>query len=116
MTKDRAFQTLGAIAVNVLAKCAAKKAVLAELRSSGNRRLVPHREIIVASKAYLAEHPELREQAFAQAWQMSIDAHAERIERTLFGEERKTNRSVSQSDSRESAIEKTQENPQPVGD
>jgi hypothetical protein len=94
MTKDRAFQALGAVAIGVLAKCAAKKAVIDQLRSSGNRTLVPHREIVRQTKAYLAEHPELRERAFAQAWQMSIDAHAERIERTLFGEERKTNRSV----------------------
>jgi hypothetical protein len=94
MTKANAFQALGAVAINVLAKCAAKKAVIAEIRSSGNRALVRHREIVARSKVYLAEHPELREQAFAQAWQMSIDAHVERIERTLFGEERKTNRSV----------------------
>jgi hypothetical protein len=73
---------LGAVAVEVLAKLAAKKAVQAEIRSSGNRALVPHREIVARTKAYLAAHPELYEQALAQAWQMGIDV--ERINATNF--------------------------------
>jgi hypothetical protein len=89
MTKANAFQQLGAVAVDVLARLAAKKAVQAELRASGNRALVRHREIVARSKVYLAEHPELREQAFAQAWQMSTDAHAERINATLFDDDRR---------------------------
>src|SRR5215469_18364343 len=101
------FKPLGAIAINVLAQCAAKKAVIEELRASGNRTLVPHREIVAASKAYLAQHPELREQAFGQVWQMSIDAHAERINRALFDNERKTNRAVSLSDNAKSGTENT---------
>jgi hypothetical protein len=120
MTKANAFQTLGAVAVDVLARLAAKKAVQAELRNSGNRALVPHREIVQQTKAYLAEHPELHEQAFAQAWQMSIDAHAERINAVLFDDDRrvwpKPRPPVYESDHDKSTIEKTQENLQPVSD
>ena len=50
--------------------------------SRRNRKLVPHRDIVRASKAYLAQHPELREQAMARAWQLGIDS--ERINAVLF--------------------------------
>jgi hypothetical protein len=83
------FQPIGALAINVLAKCAAKKAVIEQLRSSGNRAIVPHREIVRQTKAYLAAHPELQEQALATAWQMSIDAHSERLNRALFDDDRR---------------------------
>ena len=86
------FKPLGAVAIDVLAKCAAKKAVIEELRAQGNRTLVPHREIVRASKAYLAQHPELREQAMARAWQLGIDS--ERIDKAIFDDERRKRRPV----------------------
>ena len=118
MTKANAFQQLGAVAVDVLARLAAKKAVQAELRASGNRALVRHREIVARSKVYLAEHPELREQAMASAWKLGMDK--ERINATVFDDDRRVWRKprppVHESDHDKSTIEKTQENLQPVGD
>jgi hypothetical protein len=87
MTKANAFQQLGAVAVDVLARLAAKKAVQAELRAGGNRTLVRHREIVARSKVYLAEHPELREQALAQAWELGMDR--ERINEAVFDDDRR---------------------------
>ena len=76
------FKPLGAIAVDVLARVAAKRAVTEQLRAQGNRKLVPHREIVRQSKAYLDQHPELYEQAMARAWQLGIDS--ERIDKAIF--------------------------------
>ena len=106
------FKPLGAVAINVLAQCAAKKAVIEELRAQGNRTLVPHREIVRQSKVYLDQHPELREQAFGQAWQMSIDAHAERINRALFD----ARGPVSPSDNGARRTENVEEKAQPTGE
>jgi hypothetical protein len=83
------FKQIGALAVNVLAKCEAKKAVIEQLRASGSRALISHREIVQMTKAYLEDHPELREAALAQAWQMSIEAHSERLNRALFDDDRR---------------------------
>ena len=65
MAQAKQFQHFGALAVNVLARQAAKNAVKEQLRASGNRRLVPHREIVAQAKAHLEAHPELYEQALA---------------------------------------------------
>ena len=72
MARANQFQHFGALAVNVLARQAAKNAVKEQLRASGNRRLVPHREIVAMSKQHLATHPELYEQALQRAWQMGV--------------------------------------------
>ena len=53
MPRAKQFQHLGAVAVNVLARLEAKKQVKEQLRASGNRRLVPHREILAMSKQHL---------------------------------------------------------------
>jgi hypothetical protein len=82
------FQPIGALAINVLAKCAAKKAVVEQLRSSGNRAIVPHREIVRQTRAYLAEHPELQEQALATAWELSIRDQQGRLNAALFDDGR----------------------------
>ena len=67
------FQHLGAVAVNVLARLEAKKAVTEQLRASGVRvTLVPHREIVARAKAHLETHPELYEQALQRAWEMGV--------------------------------------------
>jgi hypothetical protein len=81
MPRAKQFQHLGAVAVNVLARLEAKKAVKEQLRASGNRRLVPHREIVAQSNAYLANNPQLYEQALATAWELSIRDRQGRFER-----------------------------------
>ena len=65
MAQAKQFQHFGALAVNVLARQAAKNAAKEQLRASGNRRLVPHREIVAQAKAHLEAHPELYEQTLA---------------------------------------------------
>jgi hypothetical protein len=61
MARANHFQHLSALAVNVLARQAAKKAVTEHLRASGVRvTLVPHREIVAQSKRYLEAHPPIR--------------------------------------------------------
>jgi len=59
--------------LGLLARLAAKKAVTEQLRAKGVRvTLVPHREIVVQTKAHLEAHPELYEQALQRAWQMGV--------------------------------------------
>ena len=73
MARAKQFQHLGALAVNVLARQTAKKAVTEQLRAKGFRvTLVPHREIVAQTKRYLEAHPELYEQALQRAWQMGV--------------------------------------------
>ena len=72
MARANQFQHLGTLAVNVLARQAARKAVKEHLRASGNRRLVPHREIVAQAKAHLEAHPELYEQALQRALEMGV--------------------------------------------
>jgi hypothetical protein len=73
MARANQFQHLGTLAVNVLARQAAKKAVTEQLRAKGVRvTLVPHHEIVAQTKRYLEAHPELYEQALQRAWQMGV--------------------------------------------
>jgi hypothetical protein len=72
MPRAKSFEHLGALAVNVLARLEAKKQVKEQLRQQGNRRLVPHREIVAQAKAHLEAHPELYEQALQRAWEMGV--------------------------------------------
>jgi len=70
------FQHISGVAVKVLARIAARKAVKAEIRASGNRPAqVPAGEMLDLTKAYLANHPELYEQAMAQAWALAAKDH-----------------------------------------
>jgi hypothetical protein len=67
------FQHLGAVAVNVLARLEAKKAVKEHMRAQGIRlTYVPAREMVARTKAHLEAHPELYEQALQRAWQMGV--------------------------------------------
>jgi hypothetical protein len=73
MPRANQFQHLGAVAVNVLARFAAKNAVKEQLRAQGIRlTYVPAREMVALSKQYLATHPELYEQALQRAWEMGV--------------------------------------------
>jgi hypothetical protein len=110
MPRAKQFQHLSAVAVNVLARLEAKKAVKEQLRASGNRRLVPHREIVARTKQYLAIHPELREQALATAWELSVRSQSARINAVLFHEDRRVLRKprspVSQTGSANAALKR----------
>jgi hypothetical protein len=65
------FKLIGTHAVHVLARLAAKNAVKEKLRGDGVRMsLVPPREIAEQAQRYLAEHPELYQQALERAKQM----------------------------------------------
>ena len=58
-------------AINFLARSAARNAVKEKLRDDGVRlSLVPIREISEQAERYLAEHPELYQQALERARQM----------------------------------------------
>jgi hypothetical protein len=113
------FKPIGALAINVLAKCAAKKAVIEQLRAS-NTKLVPHREIVWQTKAYLAEHPELQEQALATAWELSVRDQSGRINAAIFDDDRKgwrkPRRPVLQTDNDARGTENTTEKMQLVSD
>ena len=84
------FKQIGAVAVNVVrkrkplfqsakhaisffARSAAKQAVKQQLRDQGRRMtLVPIREINEQAEVYLAQHPELYEQALGRAKQLGF--------------------------------------------
>ena len=93
-----ASQQISVFAVNVLARQAAKKAVQAELRARGDRRLVPVREMVARAKDYLAGHPELYVEARERARQIGAC------------------RSVAQTDHGARRTEKTREFAQPQSD
>jgi hypothetical protein len=59
--------------INFLARSAARNAVKEKLRDDGVRlSLVPIREISEQAERYLAQHPELYEQALERARQMGM--------------------------------------------
>jgi len=67
------FQPIGASAVHVLARMAARKAVQEELRSQGVRvSLVKPSEISVKAQAYLQSHPELYREALERAQRLGM--------------------------------------------
>jgi hypothetical protein len=73
MTKP--FKPIGAVAINVLARIAAKKAIKEQLRADGIRvTLVPACEIEQRTRAYLDANPRLYEEALQRAKQMGMIA------------------------------------------
>jgi hypothetical protein len=67
------FQLVGAHAINVLARLAAKNAVKEQLRDQGVRvTLVPIREITERAQVYLEQHPELYQQALERERQLGM--------------------------------------------
>jgi hypothetical protein len=62
------FQLVGAVAVKVLARAAARNAVKAQLQGAGVRlSTYPHAQIMQRANAYLEQHPELWKQALERA-------------------------------------------------
>ena len=83
------FRPISATALHVLARLAAKRAVVQQLRDEGVRvSLVKPAEINVKIRAYLEAHPELREQAIATAWAIAAKDQHGRISKWLFDDDR----------------------------
>jgi hypothetical protein len=81
---------IGAVAINVLARVAAKKAVQEQLKAQGVRvALVKPADIAAQAKAYLDANPHLYEEAYSRAWRMGLIEQAERIDQALFDDERR---------------------------
>jgi hypothetical protein len=102
------FQHISGAAVKVLARIAAKKAIKAEIKASGNRALVSAGEIMARTNAYLANNPQLYEQAMAQAWAIAAKDQQGRLNSILFDDYRRKprkRRSVSASDHAKSGTE-----------
>jgi hypothetical protein len=67
------FKPIGAIAITVLARVAAKKAVQEELRAQGIRHTTyPHAQIMQRAGEYLEKHPELYREALERAQRMGL--------------------------------------------
>ena len=74
MAKANSFQHISITAVKVLARLAAKKAVQANLRDQGVRLTTyPYAELMRQAREYLANHPELYQQALERAKRMTAE-------------------------------------------
>ena len=84
----KSFKPVGAVAITVLARIAAKKAVQEQLKAQGVRvTLVKPAEIAAQAKAYLDANPHLYEEALQRAWKLGLIEQAERIDQALFDDE-----------------------------
>ena len=71
--RAKSFSHIGNHAINVLARLAAKKAVQEQLRADGVRvTLVKPAEISAKAQVYLADHPELYQEALERALRMGL--------------------------------------------
>jgi len=67
------FKPIGASAVSVLARFAARNIIKEQLREQGVRlSLVPIRQITEQAQVYLEQHPELYQQAWERARQLGM--------------------------------------------
>jgi hypothetical protein len=111
------FQHISGAAVRVLARLAAKKQLTEQLRAQGVRQPLPRQSAV---SDYLAEHPQLYEQALATAWELSVRSQSARINAAIFDDDRRVWRKprppVSQSDNAKSGTENTTEKAQLVSD
>jgi hypothetical protein len=77
MRKAKSFSHIGNHAINVLARLATKKAVQEQLRADGVRvTLVRPAEISAKAQVYLADHPELYQEALERALRIGADQAA----------------------------------------
>jgi len=102
----RHFKPIGAHAIAILARLAARNEVKQQLRDQGVRSsLVKPAEISEKARAYLEHHSELYEEALQRAWRMGLIEHADRIDQAVFDDERR--RSALAPDWRRGALFKT---------
>ena len=100
------FKPIGAVAINVLARLAARNEVKEQLKAQGVRvSLVKPAEIAERARAYLEANPSLYEEAYSRAWRMGLIEQAERIDQAVFDDERRNPRLVP--DWRRSSLFKT---------
>jgi hypothetical protein len=86
----KSFKPIGTHAIAVLARLEARNAVKAEIRDQGARpETVKPAEISERARRYLEANPHLYEEAYSRAWRWSVVEHIERIEQTLFDDERR---------------------------
>ena len=89
MAKADTFQHIQISAVKMLARLAAKKAVQAKLRDQGIRLTTyPYAQITQQAHEYLANHPELYQQALERAKRMTAEGvFGKRAQRALLAQE-----------------------------
>ena len=76
MARASQFKLVGAVAVKVLARIAARNVVKAQLRGQGLRvSRISHAEIMSRASAYLADHPELYREALERAQREGMIDH-----------------------------------------
>jgi hypothetical protein len=76
------FKLVGALAVKVLARAAARNAVKAQLQGAGVRlSTYPHAQIMQQANAYLEQHPELYREALERAQREGMIDHPMTMER-----------------------------------
>jgi hypothetical protein len=86
----KSFKPIGTHAIGILARLAARNAVKQELRDQDVRpSRVPAHEISERARAYLADHPEIYEEAMQRAWRMELAEQAERIDRVNYDDQRR---------------------------
>jgi hypothetical protein len=106
----KSFKPIGTHAVNILARLAARNEVKQQLRDQGLRpSSVKPAEISERANAYLDANPSLYEEALQRAWKLGLLKQADRIEQTVFDDERRNPRLVP--DWRRGALFKTFANP-----
>jgi hypothetical protein len=83
----KSFKPIGAHAIGVLARLAARNAIKQELR---DQAIHPSSvDIAERAKAYLEANPQLYEEALQRAWRMGLIEQVERIEQAVFDDEKR---------------------------
>jgi len=86
----RHFKPIGTHAIGILARLEARNVVKQQLRDQAIRPAsVKPAEIAQRAKAYLEANPWLYEEALQRAWRLGLLEHVERIEATVFDDERR---------------------------
>jgi hypothetical protein len=118
LNPETTFTHISVHMIHILARLQAKRLVQEALRAEGRRlSQVKPREVQELATAYLAQHPEVWKLALIRAHKLD-ELEGQRKDRQRLRREQlaRLRRPVSQSDSAESAIEKTQEKMQLRGD
>jgi hypothetical protein len=118
LNPELTFTHISVHMIHILARLQAKRLVQEQLRAEGRRlTLVKPREVQERATAYLRDHPEVWKEAIAKAHRLD-EMEGQRKDRQRLRREQlaRLRRPVATSDQAKTAIEKTQEKMQPVGD
>jgi hypothetical protein len=112
------MEHISSVAVRVIARVLAKKAE--SLRAQGIRQVFVRQSAV---SAHLEAHPELYEQALAQAWELAVKSQSARINAAIFDDDRRGSwrkprprRPVYTSDHAKTPTDNISKIVQPVGD